>query len=160
MALPTESATGRCYLQLFCEHILALQARARRCEGGEETVLPLAIMTSDDTHAKTAALLEANGRFGMAEGQITLMKQNKVVALADNSGRFALQDADPYGLQTKPHGHGDVHVLLQQSGVLEQWVAAGKQWLFFFQDTNAFAFRAPQPPPLRRLRLRLRLRLR
>ena len=110
-------------------------------------MLPLAIMTSDDTHAKTAALLEANGRFGMAEGQITLMKQNKVVALADNSGRFALQDADPYGLQTKPHGHGDVHVLLQQSGVLEQWVAAGKQWLFFFQDTNAFAFRAPPPPP-------------
>lgn len=34
-----------------------------------------------------------------------------------------------------------MHVLLQQSGVLQRWIKQGKRWLFFFQDTNAFAFR-------------------
>ena len=139
--LPTETSTGRCYLGLFCEHILALQSRARTRTGDDGLTLPLAIMTSDDTHAPTEALLERQGRFGMAPGQITLMKQNKVAALANNDGAFPLKDSDPYELETKPHGHGDVHVLLQQSGVLQQWVERGKKWLFFFQDTNAFAFR-------------------
>eukprot|EP01043_Picozoa_sp_COSAG02_P113301 COSAG02_NODE_49542_length_326_cov_0.682819_1_plen_44_part_01 len=43
-------------------------------------------MTSDDTHAPTEMLLEASGYFGMASDQITLMKQTKVAALADNAG--------------------------------------------------------------------------
>ena len=141
VALPTENCTGRCYLGLFCAHILAFQSRARAQTGDEDLVLPLAIMTSDDTHTPTEALLEAEGSFGMAPGQITLMKQNKVAALADNDGAFPVKADDPYQLQTKPHGHGDVHVLLKQSGVLQGWGEAGKKWLFFFQDTNAFAFR-------------------
>ena len=41
-------------------------------------MIPLAIMTSDDTHQMTVDLLEANRYFGMAEGQVTIMKQNKV----------------------------------------------------------------------------------
>eukprot|EP01043_Picozoa_sp_COSAG02_P016245 COSAG02_NODE_711_length_18126_cov_43.786986_4_plen_381_part_00 len=32
-------------------------------------------------------------------------------------------------------------MLLQQSGLLQRWIEQGKRWLFFFQDTNAFAFR-------------------
>eukprot|EP01043_Picozoa_sp_COSAG02_P016246 COSAG02_NODE_711_length_18126_cov_43.786986_5_plen_74_part_00 len=56
-------------------------------------------MTSDDTHAPTKALLEASGYFGMVPDQITLMKQNKVAALADNAGAFSLEDSNPYQLQ-------------------------------------------------------------
>lgn len=48
-------------------------------------------------------------------------------------------------LLTKPHGHGDVHSLLLNTGTLDKWVAAGKKWLFFFQDTNAFCFRTFLP---------------
>jgi UDP-sugar pyrophosphorylase len=32
--------------------------------------LPLAIMTSDDTHARTEALLKKHNNFGMQEGQV------------------------------------------------------------------------------------------
>lgn len=127
--LPTEISTGRYYLALFCEHILALQSRefihhpsitsitharqqvsyhhwldvagARIRTENESLILPLAIMTSDDTHAPTEALLESNADFGMAPGQITLMKQNKVAALADNAGSFALSDSDPYKVQVR-----------------------------------------------------------
>ena len=37
---------------------------------------------------------------------------------------------------------GDVHLLLHQSGKAAQWVAQGKKWVVFFQDTNGLAFRA------------------
>ncbi len=111
VALPTESATGTCYLQLYCESILALQARA----GAGAKPLPLAIMTSGDTHERTKALLEAHNYFGLAPEQVTLMKQEKVPCLADNEARMALDAKDPFTLQTKPHGHGDVHALLHST---------------------------------------------
>ena len=66
VALPTESATGTCYLQLYAESILALQARA----GGACGPLPLAIMTSDDTHDRTLDLLAANSQFGLRPEQV------------------------------------------------------------------------------------------
>ncbi len=45
-------------------------------------------------------------------------------------------------LQTKPHGHGDVHALLHSSGLAAGWAAAGVKWVCFFQDTNGLVFRA------------------
>ena len=45
------------------------------CSGDAAVTLPLAIMTSGDTHAGTERLLAENGNFGMAGGQITLMRQ-------------------------------------------------------------------------------------
>ena len=138
VALPTESATGTCYLQLYAESILALQARAGKACGP----LPLAIMTSDDTHARTQALLAEHGNFGLADGQVTLLKQAKVPCLADNDARMALDGGDAFSIQTKPHGHGDVHALLHSSGTAAKWLAAGRKWVVFFQDTNALVFKA------------------
>ena len=100
-------------------------------------------MTSGDTHEKTVALLEENDNFGMAEGQITLVKQELVPALMDNSARFALSESDPFCVQTKPHGHGDVHMLLHMKGVASRWAEQeGRKWIVFFQDTNGLVFRS------------------
>ena len=41
---------------------------------------------------------------------------------------------------TKPHGHGDIHFLLHSSGTAQRWVAEGRKWLYFFQDTNTLYF--------------------
>ena len=57
-------------------------------------------MTSADTDGRTRELLAANGNFGMAEGQVTLLKQGKVPSIQDNDGRIAL-DASGYRVQTK-----------------------------------------------------------
>ena len=38
-------------------------------------------MVSDDTRDRTQDMLEKGGWFGMEEGQVTLMKQEKVAAL-------------------------------------------------------------------------------
>ena len=81
--------------------------------GDASLELPLVIMTSDDTHAPTLALLAAHGHFGLAPGQVTVLKQEKVPAMTDVTAKFAVREADPWEMDTKPHGHGDVHLLLQ-----------------------------------------------
>ena len=40
-------------------------------------------------------------------------------------------------IDTKPHGHGDVHHLLFKSGLLPKWDKAGITNVVFLQDTNA-----------------------
>ncbi|GBG26944.1 UDP-sugar pyrophosphorylase 1 [Hondaea fermentalgiana] len=140
VALPHEIITGKCFLEVYCASILALQERARSLSGDSSLEIPLAIMTSGDTHEKTVELLHKHGNFGMAAGQITLMKQEKVPAIVDNEGHFAQEDD---GLvATKPHGHGDVHSLLHSTGTLDDWKERGIEWVVFFQDTNGIVFRA------------------
>ena len=99
-------------------------------------------MTSDETHVKTAALLQRNDYFGLQPDQVTLLKQEPVPALANGDGHFCHAAGDPYRLATKPHGHGDVHALLHRSGVAADWAAAGMRWAVFLQDTNSMTFRA------------------
>ena len=137
VALSTESTTKTSYLQLYIESILAMQERAPG-----NGILPFVIMTSGDTHAKTVALLENNQYFGMPKYQVKLLQQEKVPCLADAQASLALDASDPFRLQTKPHGHGDVHALLYQSGISKEWANAGVKWICFFQDTNAMAFRS------------------
>jgi hypothetical protein len=67
-----------CNVQLYIENILALEAKARAAGRGTGRPLPLAIMTSDDTHAATRQLLADHGHFGAAPEQIHLIKQEKV----------------------------------------------------------------------------------
>eukprot|EP00985_Skeletonema_marinoi_P021134 scaffold12828_cov175-Skeletonema_marinoi.AAC.3 len=137
IGLPTELATGTTYIQFYIETILAFQSRY--AEPGKK--LPLCIMTSGDTNAKTVALLSANNYFGMDKDQITIVQQGQgVPALYDNDAHIALDTEDPYDIQMKPHGHGDIHALLHSNGVAKAWQAKGMKWTVFFQDTNGLAF--------------------
>jgi UDP-sugar pyrophosphorylase len=139
VSLPSETATGTCFLGLYIQSILALQRKsgARR--------LPLAIMTSDETHTATLDLLKKNKYFGASARQVTLIKQGKVPCFADHAGHLATDDVDPYKLLLKPHGHGDVHNLLHTSGLAKAWWQQGFKWVAFFQDTNALVFRGLVP---------------
>ncbi len=47
-------------------------------------------MTSEDTHAKTLALLETNKYFGLRENQVFILNQEKVPTMVDNEGRFGM----------------------------------------------------------------------
>eukprot|EP01024_Parvocaulis_polyphysoides_P033643 TRINITY_DN2987_c0_g4_i1.p1 TRINITY_DN2987_c0_g4~~TRINITY_DN2987_c0_g4_i1.p1 ORF type:complete len:397 (+),score=64.00 TRINITY_DN2987_c0_g4_i1:93-1283(+) len=134
--LPSECATGKCFMQLYAEHILALQRKS-----SAKKPLPLAIMTSDDTHKKTINLLESNDYFGLDKAQVSFIKQEKVACLSDSEAHLALNPDDPYSIQTKPHGHGDVHALLFSSGLVQKWKRQGIKWVAFFQDTNGLVFK-------------------
>ena len=77
-----ELVSGKSFLQYYIEYMLAYQERGRRDgDGDEQLIIPLAIMTSDETHAKTVEFLQEHKNFGMEPDQITIMKQEKVPAL-------------------------------------------------------------------------------
>jgi|EP00945_MAST-04E_sp_MAST-4E-sp1_P008066 UDP-sugar pyrophosphorylase len=137
VALPSEITTEDCYLKLYIHSILALQRATKATKP-----LPLVMMTSGDTHDRTVELLETNGYFGMEKGQITLLKQEKVASIENDAGAIARSADDIYSIQTKPHGHGDVHYLLHSSGTAHKWLAEGRKYILFFQDTNGLVFRS------------------
>jgi UDP-sugar pyrophosphorylase len=91
------------------------------------------------------------------------LKQEKVAAISDVMGRIAMKPDDPFEIDTKPHGHGDIHTLLCSSGMAESWrtrgeiivevvttywvtivirASSGKEFIVFLQDTNPLAFTA------------------
>jgi UDP-sugar pyrophosphorylase len=134
--LPAETTTNTCYLALYCRQILSIQTKY----APKKLLLPLAIMVSDDTHSKTIELLERNKYFGLAKEQVHILKQEKVPALVDVDGRIA--QLSPYSIDSKPHGHGDIHQLMHTSGVAEKWLNDGILWCVFFQDTNGLGLHA------------------
>jgi UDP-sugar pyrophosphorylase len=144
VALTSESMTGACFLKQYVESIMQLSRASNEAanDAASTRMAELAIMTSGDTHSRTVALLEANGYWGMPRDKLTIVRQEKVPCLLDNEAHLALEPGQPYSLQTKPHGHGDVHMLLHQSGLLARWLAEGRKWVLFFQDTNALFFKA------------------
>lgn len=136
--LPVESSTGVCYLGHYISQILSIQASLSAILS-QPLFLPLAIMVSDDTHDKTIDLLERHSYFGMATDQVTILKQEKVAALLSSDARIATLST--YEIDTKPHGHGDVHSLMHSTGTAKRWQAdLGIQWCVFFQDTNGIGF--------------------
>lgn len=71
--LPVELATGKPFLHMYAEWLLALQHRCRKTTGDSQLQVPLAIMTSGDTDAPTRALLEKHNYFGLDPKQVMMM---------------------------------------------------------------------------------------
>jgi len=138
IALPMEVTTETCFLEYYIRNILTFQRKAQ-FRTNSKVLIPLAIMTSGDTHKQTTELLVRNNNFGMEDGQITLMQQELVPALTDSNATFSLKS--PYVLEMKPHGHGDVHVLMEQHKLARKWKNdMAIKWILFFQDTNGMVF--------------------
>lgn len=131
--IPVEVTEGTTYLAHYAQVIRTASLRLGR-------PIPLIIMTSRETDAGTRATLSAHANFGLAEGQVTLLCQELVPALSDIDGRLALEGK--YRLVLKPHGHGDIHMLLHSTGTARSLAAAGVRYLLFIQDTNGQVFNA------------------
>lgn len=147
LSLATNLCTEECYLEYYIKYILALQHKVNSRNNGEneegKVCIPLVIMTSGDTDAPTRQLLADNKNFGMDDDQIIIVTQEKVAALKDGNAGLALEDNDRWTVQTKPHGHGDVHQLLRH--LVDGWIAQGKTHVIFLQDTNALVTNSVLP---------------
>lgn len=130
--IPFELLSETTYLQYYCETILALESRFT-----EEVNIPFVIMVSQDTEAGTLKSLEDNQYFGLKKSQVHILKQALVPGVVDNDGRLA--KSSTYEMLWKPHGHGDIHMLLHQSGLAKRFYDEGRSHLLFIQDTNAQA---------------------
>lgn len=131
--IPVETTESTSYLAHYASFIRAASERAGR-------PVPLIIMTSRDTHPGTLASLKANANFGLADSQITILRQELVPALSDLDAHLALEGK--YNLVLKPHGHGDIHMLLHTSGTAQKLADSGIRHLLFIQDTNGQVFNA------------------
>ena len=145
LSLETNLCTNECYLEVYARYIQAMQYLARQKTGNNDIRIPLVIMTSGDTDELTRKLLKDNNNFGMDEDMVTIVTQDKVAALKDGSGGLALDDDDRWNVQTKPHGHGDVHHLLYREGLVDKWEKEGKSHVVFLQDTNALVINSVIP---------------
>ncbi len=121
------------YLKLYADNLLAMQARSE-----SKRPVPFIIMVSKDTGPKTIQSLEENNYFGLQKEQVHILQQELVPAISDNDGALALKEK--YELILKPHGHGDIHMLLHTSGVAAKLAAEGIEYFMFIQDTNGPSF--------------------
>lgn len=133
--IPVEVTETTSYIAHYAACLKAMEARMAVPEP-----VPFIIMVSDDTEIKTRASLEAGNWFGLKKEQVHILKQELVPAIADNDGRLAL--AEKYKLILKPHGHGDIHMLLYTSGLAAELRKQGIEHLLFIQDTNGQVFNA------------------
>lgn len=131
--IPVETVESTSYLAHYAS-FLAAAGRRLGCQ------IPLVIMVSRDTDAGTRASLESHGHFGLDPAQVTILRQELVPALSDTQARLALDGK--YRLALKPHGHGDIHMLLHTSGAARRLAASGIRHLLFIQDTNGQVFNA------------------
>jgi UDP-sugar pyrophosphorylase len=133
--IPVEVTETTPYLAHYAACLKAMEARMEN-----PRPVPFIIMVSDDTDAKTRASLETNNRFGLKKEQVHILKQELVPAIADNDGHLAL--AEQYKLILKPHGHGDIHMLLHTSGLAAKLHKQGIEHFVYIQDTNGQVFNA------------------
>ena len=141
IGIQTDLITLRPFIQVYIDIIKAYEDRAHKTHQSldKNWFIPLCIMTSGDTHDRTVQLLEENDNFGLKKNQIVLVKQEKCPAILDNECHLSLKK-DTFEIETKPHGHGDIHLLLYQKGLVKKWVDQGKKYMVLFQDTNALIF--------------------
>lgn len=143
LSLETNLLTNKSYLEIYVKYIQAMQHMAELKTGESNIRIPLVIMTSGDTDPMTRKLLEDNINFGMDDGQIQIVCQDKVAALKDSSAGLSMKD--PWTIETKPHGHGDVHHLLYREGHVDKWEQEGRKHVVFLQDTNALVINSILP---------------
>mmetsp|Transcript_36124 Transcript_36124/g.84408 ORF Transcript_36124/g.84408 Transcript_36124/m.84408 type:complete len:415 (-) Transcript_36124:1534-2778(-) len=135
LGLETNIMTNRCFLEVYCNYIKAMQRMSEARGHRSPTNIPLVIMTSGDTDARTRELLTDNNYFGMAPDQIRIVCQDKVPALKNANAGLSM--VNRWKVETKPHGHGDVHHLLFREGIVDEWEKEGRTHIIFLQDTNA-----------------------
>ncbi len=143
LSLETNLLTNVSYLELYVKYIQAMQHMAEVKTGEKGIRIPLVIMTSGDTDPLTRKLLKDNANFGMEENQIQIVCQDKVAALKDSGAGLSMKDK--WTIETKPHGHGDVHHLLFREGHIDQWEKEGRKHVIFLQDTNALVINSILP---------------
>jgi UDP-sugar pyrophosphorylase len=145
LSLDTEICTETCYLEFYARYIRAVQYKVQQRSDNSALRIPLVIMTSGDTDAATRQLLIEHKYFELDESQVTIVTQDKVAALRDGAAGLALADDTRWTIDTKPHGHGDVHQLLARAGLVDEWERSGKSHVVFLQDTNALVVNSVIP---------------
>jgi UDP-N-acetylglucosamine/UDP-N-acetylgalactosamine diphosphorylase len=123
---PISPVRNKPLFQLFAESIRALSFRYR-------AVIPLLIMTSQETQVQTREFFKNYRFFGLEEAQVHFFNQAMLPTLTPQ-GRLILKDARQ--LLANPDGHGGALKALYGSGLLQLLKNRGYTELFYCQVDN------------------------
>jgi UDP-N-acetylglucosamine/UDP-N-acetylgalactosamine diphosphorylase len=116
------------------ELLLGKLVAVRRRHGRD---VPLAIMTSSATDARTREFLVEHDWCGLDPDRVLVFRQRDLPALDDTSARLLLDG--PGSLAVAPDGHGGMLTGLMESGGLEWFSRQGVEHVVSFQVDNPLA---------------------
>jgi UDP-N-acetylglucosamine/UDP-N-acetylgalactosamine diphosphorylase len=124
---PIGSVSGRSLLEVLIDRIEVMSDRY-------ETMLPLFLMTSPDTHAPIETFLQQQGLLDREKVPITLFCQEQIPAVDRHSGRILM--SSPGLLALSPNGHGGMLSSFTNHGCLADIIQRGVKYLFYGQIDN------------------------
>ena len=95
--------------------------------------VPLILMTSFNTHEDTLRIIK---KYANQQLRITTFNQSRYPRIYKESLLPCPKSADDDKKNWYPPGHGDLYNALYQSGVLDQLLAEGKEYLFVSNSDN------------------------
>ncbi|GJE94458.1 UTP--glucose-1-phosphate uridylyltransferase [Phanerochaete sordida] len=95
--------------------------------------VPLILMTSFNTHEDTLRIIK---KYANQQLRITTFNQSRYPRIFKESLLPCPKSADDDKKNWYPPGHGDLYNALYQSGVLDQLIAEGKEYLFVSNSDN------------------------
>ncbi|KAL4253536.1 UDPGP type 1 family protein [Abortiporus biennis] len=95
--------------------------------------VPLILMTSFNTHDDTLRIIK---KYANQQLRITTFNQSRYPRIYKESLLPCPKSADDDKKNWYPPGHGDLYNALYQSGVLDQLIAEGKEYLFASNSDN------------------------
>jgi UDP-N-acetylglucosamine/UDP-N-acetylgalactosamine diphosphorylase len=119
--------SGKTLFQIHAEKVLAVHRKFGR-------PVPLLVMTSPATDAKTREFFARQGFFGLPAAEVFFFCQGTMPAVDRETGRLLLESHGSLALS--PNGHGGVLLALQQSGLLGMLQERGIRDIAYFQVDN------------------------
>ncbi|PCH43933.1 UTP-glucose-1-phosphate uridylyltransferase [Wolfiporia cocos MD-104 SS10] len=95
--------------------------------------VPLILMTSFNTHEDTLRIIK---KYANQQLRITTFNQSRYPRIFKESLMPCPRGADDHKSRWYPPGHGDLYNALLHSGVLDQLLAEGKEYLFVSNSDN------------------------
>ena len=95
--------------------------------------VPLILMTSFNTHEDTLRIIK---KYANQQLRITTFNQSRYPRILGETLLPAPKTADDDKKNWYPPGHGDLYNALLHSGVLDQLIAEGKEYLFVSNSDN------------------------
>lgn len=95
--------------------------------------VPLILMTSFNTHEDTLRIIK---KYANQQVQITTFNQSRYPRIYKETLLPCPKRADDDKKHWYPPGHGDLYNAIHQSGVLDQLIAEGKEYLFVSNSDN------------------------
>ena len=134
-----EFSIGQSFLEHYLEHLKTFSILSNGCK------VNLLIMTSTSNHRLTVEFINALGLQKRFEQHVNIILQSQSLLMfcfKDTEGNLDyIFKEDKLLLIGKPYGHGEIHKIIKELGILTKWKKQGVRCVCFFQDTNPFSLK-------------------